>query len=118
QSLLGTHVAKCSHQVAGYGQPGVAPNLGQSEVGNPKVASHIEHQVRRLDVAMDDPELVSVLQRPRRLYAEAGSCSEGGRASSRGRRGKSRSGLQRVSFDTGSRRRGDRLTNGGETRFA
>jgi hypothetical protein len=70
--LLGTHVAQRAHQVAAGRQPGVALEVGQAEIRDPQVARGVHEQVRRLDVAVDDALPVGVLQRFRRLGAEAG----------------------------------------------
>ena len=79
--LLGRHVVDGPHVHAALGQPAGAafawPNgLGclddprQPEVEHADRALGIEHQVRRLDVAMDDPFGVRRLQPARRLDQE------------------------------------------------
>ena len=60
---LGGHVAERAQDVAGLGQPVVLP-LGQAEVGDPDHPLGVEQQVRRLDVAVDDPAGVGVGQAP------------------------------------------------------
>ena len=50
----------------------VAVGLGQAEVGDPDAALGVEQQVRRLDVAVDDPLAVGVGQRLGHLDAHAG----------------------------------------------
>ena len=58
--LLRAHVAQRAQQVAGHGQLSVALALGQAEVGDPEVAAAVHQQVRRLNVAVDDPQAVRV----------------------------------------------------------
>ena len=72
QRLLGAHVAERAEQVAGHRQPGVALDAGQAEVGDPEVAARVDQQVRRLDVAVQDPLLVRVLERLGRLESRGG----------------------------------------------
>ena len=74
--LLGAHVAQRAEQVAGLRQAGVGVELGQAEVGDPDVAAAVDQQVGRLDVAVDDAELVGVLQRLGRLRRQPGDGAE------------------------------------------
>ena len=63
--LLGGHVARRAHDVAGAGQARLALHqLGQAEVGDLRDALVGEHDVGRLDVAVDDPVLVGVVEGP------------------------------------------------------
>ena len=50
--------------------------LGQSEIGEPEVAARVDHQVPRLDVAVEHALLVRVVERLGRLDAEAGHRAE------------------------------------------
>ena len=61
--LLGAHVAQRAQQVAGRRQARIALEAGQAEVGDPQVPQGVDHQVRRLDVAVQHPLLMGVLQR-------------------------------------------------------
>jgi hypothetical protein len=78
QRLLGAHVAQRAHQVAGDGQPGVALDVGQAKVGDPEAAAAVQQQVGLLDVAVDDAQLVGVVQRLGRLDAQLGHAAEVG----------------------------------------
>ena len=51
---LGGHVAESPEDVTALGQPLVFA-LGQAEIGDPDHACVVEQQIRRLDVAVDDP---------------------------------------------------------------
>ena len=70
--LLGTHVAERAQHVAGHRDVGAALRLGQSEVRDPKVPARVDHQVRRLDVAMDHAQIVGVLEGLGRLSPQPG----------------------------------------------
>jgi hypothetical protein len=50
--------------------------LGQAEVGHPDSAPRIEQQVRRLDVAVEDPLPVRVGQSLRHLQPHLGDAAE------------------------------------------
>src|SRR5437763_1122287 len=52
-------------------------------VGDPRVAAAVHRQVARLDVAMDRPQLVGVVQRLGRLDPERGDGAEEGAATRR-----------------------------------
>ncbi len=84
--LLGAHVPEGPHQVAGHGQARVVPEPGQAEVGDPERAPLVDQDVGRLDVAVDHPQAVGVLDRLRRLDAQVGHRPEEG-AAARRRRG-------------------------------
>src|SRR5262245_24838574 len=58
--LLGTHVTQSAQNVARLRQAHVRVKLSKSEVGDPEAAVYIHQQVRRLDVAVNDTELVGV----------------------------------------------------------
>ena len=83
QRLLGAHVAQRADQVAGHRQPRVALHLGQAEVRHPQAAGRVHQQVGRLDVAVDDAQLVGVVQRLGRLDAPLGHAAEVGRVARR-----------------------------------
>ena len=70
EGLLGAHVPQRPQQVAGQRQAAVRGGAGQPEIGHPEVAVSIDHQVGRLDVPVDDPDRVGVLQRLRRLHPQ------------------------------------------------
>ena len=57
------------------GQPALV-RLGQAEVGDPDDAGGVEQQVRRLDVAVDDPARVGVGQRLGGLPSDLGHAAE------------------------------------------
>ena len=66
--LLRAHVTQRADQVTGVSQ--VELVLGQSrqsKVGHPEAAPAIDQQIRRLDVAMDDSDLMCVIERICRL---------------------------------------------------
>ncbi|MCO5168447.1 MAG: hypothetical protein M9894_19070 [Planctomycetes bacterium] len=65
--LLGRHVAGGAQRGAGGGQALVAPGLGDAEVRDPRHAVRVEEDVRRLEVAVEDPAPVRVLEPVRRL---------------------------------------------------
>ena len=71
ESLLGTHVAQRAQEDARDGQVRIGFDAGQSEVGHPQAARLINHQIRRLNVTVDDPPLVSVVERLGRLDPDA-----------------------------------------------
>ncbi len=70
--LFRAHIAQRAEQVAGACEPGPGVELGQAEIGDPDVAQGIHHEVRRLHVAVDDTELMGVLERLGGLYGEPG----------------------------------------------
>ena len=77
QRLLRAHVTQRAHQVARHRQAGLAVlHVGQAEVGHPQLAAPVQQQVGRLDVAMDDAQLVGVVQRLGRLDAQLGHAAE------------------------------------------
>ena len=59
---LGGHVPQGAEDVAGVRQVLLVVRLGQAEVGHPDDPVGVEQQVRRLDVAVDDPLGVRVGQ--------------------------------------------------------
>ena len=69
---LRCHVAQGADQVPGAGQVGAVAGLGQAEVGDPDVALRVEQEVARLDVTVQHPLAVGVLQRLRDLHADPG----------------------------------------------
>ena len=74
--LLRAHVAERAEDVAGHGEVGPVWVIGQPEVGDPEVPAGIDHQVRRLDVAVDDAHLVGMFQGLGRLDAPLGHRAE------------------------------------------
>ena len=68
---FGGHVADRPHDIAGARQIAVAVDLGQAEVGDPDRAVDIEQEVRRLDVAVQDPVLMGVIEGFGHLEADA-----------------------------------------------
>jgi hypothetical protein len=70
ERLLGTHVPVGAEDLAGHRQVAVAQRVREPEVGDPQLAEAVDEQVPRLDVAVDDAELVGVVERLRRLHAE------------------------------------------------
>jgi hypothetical protein len=72
---LGGHVAERAQDVAGLGQAIVA-RLGQPEVSDPDDSLGVEQQVRRLDVAVDDPPRMGVGQPRRHLPADLGHAAK------------------------------------------
>ncbi len=74
--LLRAHVAQRAEQIAGARQPGAGVKLRQAEIGDPEVAAAVDEQVGGLDVAVDDAELMGMLQRLGGLDREAGERPE------------------------------------------
>ena len=60
--LFRTHVVIRSEQVACSRHVGLIQDRGEPEVGQPHVAIHVQQQIGRLDVAMDDTLLMDVVQ--------------------------------------------------------
>ena len=71
---LRRHVAQRAQDVAGVRQIVAAGSghLGQAEVGDPHRAAHVQQQVGRLDVAVQDALLVGVFQGIGHLPADVG----------------------------------------------
>ena len=67
QELLGAGVAERAEEFARDREPGIARDLGQSEVGDPELPAQVQEQVARLDVPVHDARLMGVLERQRRL---------------------------------------------------
>ncbi len=78
--LLGAHVSQRPDHVAGHRQAGFGLHPRQAEVGDPEVAPGVDQQVGRLDVAVDDPQRMRVIQRLGRLHAQVGHGAEIGAA--------------------------------------
>src|SRR5262245_1090645 len=69
-NLLGTHVPRSPDgAVARARQPPVAEHARDAEVDHADLPVLVQHQVARLDVAVNDPELVDVVQRSQRVAA-------------------------------------------------
>ena len=84
--LLGRHVARRAEDRADARQRDVARDPRDPEVGHAHLAVAAEHQVRRLDVAMDDARGVRRVERPPRLLEPR----EGERGRDRGPRASGR----------------------------
>ena len=72
EDLLGACVAKRSKELSRDREAGIADDLGQTEVGDPKLRPEVQQQVARLDVSMHDSGLVGVLQGECCLPAQPG----------------------------------------------
>ena len=72
QKLLRTGVADRAEKLTADGEPGIAGDLGQSEVGDPELPPQVHEQVARFDVPVHDAQLMGVLERERRLPAKVG----------------------------------------------
>ena len=68
--LFGRHVFGRAQDVAGAGQPRVAEQTRDAEVGELHAAVGGQEQIARLDVAVDDAAVVGVTQRAARLDAD------------------------------------------------
>ena len=61
--LLGRHISRRSKQAAVRSHRQIAGLLlGQAEIHQMRTASHVEHDVRRLDVAMDNAVVMGVAE--------------------------------------------------------
>ena len=69
--LFRSHIVGSPHHHAGHGERTRAGELGNAEIGDPDVSTREEHDIRRLDVAMDDAVRMSVVERPRRRRDDA-----------------------------------------------
>ncbi len=77
ENLLGRHVADGAYDDAGFGERlGDVWPLGQAEVDDLDLVAGADHQVGRLDVAMDDAVLVGVMQAGEQLGGEVGGSGE------------------------------------------
>ena len=65
--LLGASITERTQQLSGHGEARVASHLRQAEIRDPKLTAQVEQQIARLDVAMDNPRVMSLLKRLRRL---------------------------------------------------
>ena len=62
--LFGRHVGRRSQDIAGHRQRGLARlALGQAEVHDVRLVAGVEHDVARLQIAVDDAVLVGVMER-------------------------------------------------------
>src|SRR5258708_1066206 len=64
-ALLGAHVLRGPDDLAGHRPLGLSvghPPLGGSEIDEPDDSARVQHHVRRLEVAVDDPHVVDGLQ--------------------------------------------------------
>ena len=69
--LLGRHVVRRAGHHAALGHAGVGRRAGQAEVGQPHpLDAVLQQDVRRLDVAVDQPLGVGGRQPGRRLHAD------------------------------------------------
>ncbi len=70
------HVADGADDVAGLRQVVAALVLDQAEVGDPQLPGAVEQQVGRLDVAVDDAQVVGVRQSLGHLHPQPGHAAE------------------------------------------
>ena len=75
-SLFRAHVAQRAQQIAGHGEIGPGPGLGQPEVGDQQMPLGVDEQVRRLDVSVDHAHLVGMLEGFSRLRPPVGHGAE------------------------------------------
>jgi hypothetical protein len=71
QDLFRAHVTQSPHQVARQRQAQIGLGKSQAEIGNPQIAPVVQEQVCRLDISVDNPHLMSVLQGFRGLNAQS-----------------------------------------------
>ena len=78
--LFGRHVGDRPHGRSGLGQPGFAGQLGQSEIEDLGQAVRGDHDIARLDVAVDDAVFVGLGQSLGDLGGDADRVGRGQRA--------------------------------------
>ena len=71
QRLLGAHVPQRSRKITRERRARRCPNVSHPEIGHPEVTTPVEQQVGGLDIAVDDPLVVSVTQGLGRLHAQS-----------------------------------------------
>jgi hypothetical protein len=86
RGLLGAHVPQRSQQVARHRELAVDLHPCQAEVGDPEIAARVEQQIGRLDVAVDDPHAVGVVEGFGGLHSQAGDRAKEGACAGRGTR--------------------------------
>ncbi len=69
--LFGAQVAKGADDVAGLRQVATVNEVGEAEIGDPEVARPVDQEVCRLDVAVDDSEVMGMGQRLGGLQGQA-----------------------------------------------
>ena len=79
ERLFGAHVAEGAENVARGGHGGIGLDSRQPEVGDPDPSLHVEQQVTRLNVAVNDALSVCVVQRLGNLNPDFGDVAEEGR---------------------------------------
>ena len=72
QGLLRAHVAESPDHVAGVRQTEIAGKARQAEIGDPERAVVVDQEVGRLDIAMEDPQAMCVVECVGRLNAQSG----------------------------------------------
>ena len=78
ERLLGAHVAERAQQHAAGGYARIGSDAGQAEVGDAEAAITVEQEISWLDVTVDDPFGVSMVERLGRLNAQTGDRGEKG----------------------------------------
>ena len=71
QRLFGAHVTQRAHQIAASRQGRVGLAASKSKIGHPELVVAVQHQIGRLDVAMDDAVFVGCVQGRCRLDSQS-----------------------------------------------
>ena len=79
--LFRRQIGRRPHDLAAHGQVGVGiEDLGKAEIRDQRLATRIDHDVGRLQIAMDDALLVRVMDRSRDLLHQLQRALDGQRA--------------------------------------